>query len=439
MTTQGKQKQTLSINARLGNAMLGFGLGITMFYWLFSALLRFLDSPNLGWQHIFLGSEFQVYEKLVVSILFIIFGSHVQVNIKKRRQAEENLSESEEKYRSILESIEEGYYEIDLEGNFVFLNNSMGMILGRKKNEIIQTNILDFVAQKDAKSFSETLQSIKISKMLTTTIECDFLTKGGGKKIVELSASLIKNTSFKAVGIRGITRDITEKRMLEKSLLESLENVKEAKTGVILGLAKLAEYRDNDTGSHLERIREFSKVLAEALANLPQYKEYINQTYIDDIYQSSILHDIGKVGVSDNILLKKGKLTAEEFEHIKIHPIIGGKALSSIDKQFKDQSFLTIGKEIAYYHHEKWNGDGYPSQLKGEQIPLSARIVSLADVYDALTSKRCYKEAFSHEKAKSIILAEREKMFDPDVVDAFLIHEETFKRISKELHAEEDL
>ncbi len=425
------------INRKLADAMLGFGLGITLFYWLFSAFLRFLDSPGIGWQLIILGTEFQIYEKLVVSILFIIFGSHVQMNIKKRKLAEDNLGESEEKYRSILESIEEGYYEINLDGNFSFLNDSMCKILARKKNNIINNNILDFIGSKDIQSFSESLQKLKNKTTLTSTIECIFLVKGGGEKIIELSASLIQDSYSKPVGIRGIARDITEKRMLEKSLLESLEKVKEAKTGVILGLAKLAEYRDCDTGRHLERIREYSKILAEELKNHPQYQDYISQSYIDDIYQSSILHDIGKVGVPDHVLLKKGKLTADEFETIKTHSVLGGKALSLIDKQFIDQSFLTIGKEIAYYHHEKWNGNGYPSNLKGEKIPLSARIVSLADVYDALTSKRCYKEAFSHEKAKSIILEEKEKSFDPIIVDAFLVHEETFNYIRKELHENE--
>jgi response regulator RpfG family c-di-GMP phosphodiesterase len=119
-----------------------------------------------------------------------------------------------------------------------------------------------------------------------------------------------------------------------------------------------------------------------------------------------------------------------------MHPTIGGEALSAIDKHFTEQSFLTIGKEIAYHHHEKWNGKGYPDNLAGEQIPLSARIVSLADVYDALTSKRCYKDAFSHEKAKDIILSDKGVAFDPAVVDAFLKLEGTFIRIRQELHEE---
>jgi PAS domain S-box-containing protein len=431
-----KAKANTSLNDRFADAMLGFGFGISIFYWFFSSLLRFIDSPNSDWQLIVFGTELQFYEKLAVSVLFIVFGSHVQMNIKKRRQAEEDLSESEEKYKSILESIEEGYYEVNLNGDFTFLNNSMCTILARGKDEILSTNILDYVEKKYDRIFRETFKDVKENKILSTPLECELYMKSGGNKVIDMSASLIKDSSSKGTGIRGIARDITEKRLLEKSLLESLEKNEEAKTGVILGLAKLAEYRDNDTGKHLERIREFSRVLAEELKSLPQYNDYITESYIDDIYQSSILHDIGKVGVPDHILLKPGKLTEEEFEYVKMHPTIGGEALSAIDKHFTEQSFLTIGKEIAYHHHEKWNGKGYPDNLAGEQIPLSARIVSLADVYDALTSKRCYKDAFSHEKAKDIILSDKGVAFDPAVVDAFLKLEGTFIRIRQELHEE---
>ena len=424
---------------RFANSMLSFGLGITLFYWLFSALLHFFNSPELPWYALFFNNQFELYEKLAVSVLFLVFGSHVNSNIKKRRQAECNLVESEDKYREILESIEEGYYEISLTGEIVFLNNSMARIIARKKEDIIGTNLTEFIFPKDISTFQQLLEEIRSNKKIATSFESEFQITGGGRKIIDLSVSLINDAASIPQGMRGICRDITEKRMLEKNLLESLENVKEARSGVILGLAKLAEYRDTDTGRHLERIREFSKVIAMEMAKLPQYKDYITDEYVEDIYQSSILHDIGKVGISDNILLKKGKLTEEEFEKMKKHSLLGGRALSSIDKQFKDQSFLTIAKEIAYYHHERWNGKGYPSQLKADEIPLSARIVAIADVYDALTSKRCYKEPFTHEKSREIIIADKGQLFDPDIVDAFLTQEETFLKIRKELHNGDDL
>jgi response regulator RpfG family c-di-GMP phosphodiesterase len=218
-------------------------------------------------------------------------------------------------------------------------------------------------------------------------------------------------------------------------LLEAYYKVKNTRTAAILGLAKLAEYRDTDTGYHLERIREYSRLLAMEYANIPQYRNYVTSDYIEDVYQSCILHDIGKVGIPDSILLKPGRLTADEYDIIKMHVIYGGDALKAVESQISGQSFLTLGKEIAYFHHERWDGNGYPYGLKGDKIPLSTRFVALADVYDALTSKRCYKDAFSHAKARKIIVDGRGSQFDPEVVDAFLAQEKEFDRVRQTYHS----
>jgi len=230
--------------------------------------------------------------------------------------------------------------------------------------------------------------------------------------------------------------EIKQERHLNEQLLVSNKSLFNARAATIFGLAKLAEYRDEDTGAHLERIREYTKVIAEELARNPKYRDYITHEYIEDIYISSILHDIGKVGIEDSILLKPGKLTPEEFEIVKRHSAMGGDALKAADSRMEGRSFLTLGMEIAYYHHEKWDGTGYPKGLKGEEIPLSARIVALADVYDALTSNRPYKNAFPHEKARDIIVKDRGKHFDPDVVDAFLVHEADFMMIRQKIYKE---
>lgn len=426
-------KKTDSID-RFADSMLLFGLGIAIFFWLFTSFLRFLQTQEISSRSIFIGNEYDLYEKLIVICLFIIFGSHAQVNIKQRKKAEKNLLESEAKYRSILETIEEGYYEVNLEGRFTFFNNSMSRMLASPRSELLAARMQRYLAPTDAEQMEKIFAEIRRGEKPATTTEFEFLLKGGGKKNIELSVSLVTDFGSSAHGIRGIARDVTEKRMLERHLLQSLEDVKEARAGVILGLAKLAEYRDTDTGSHLERIREFSRIIAEEMAKHPAYENYISPAYIDDIYCSAILHDIGKVGVPDAILLKPGRLTAEEFEIIKKHSLLGGQALSAIDRQFKGQSFLTIAKEIAYYHHERWDGTGYPEGLVGDQIPLSARIVAIADVYDALTSKRSYKSRYSHEKAVAIILEEKGGLFDPEIVEAFLVHEKQFAVIRERMH-----
>ena len=220
-------------------------------------------------------------------------------------------------------------------------------------------------------------------------------------------------------------------------LIESYKKLQNARAATILGLAKLAEYRDEGTGAHLERIREYAKRLAEEMARNSRYKTIVTQDYIEDIFQSSILHDIGKVGIPDAILLKPGRLTDEEFEVIKRHTTMGGDAIGIIESRIKERSFLFMGKEIAYNHHEKWDGSGYPRGMKGEEIPLSARIIALADVYDALTSKRFYKEAYTHERSKDIIVDLKGSHFDPEIVEAFLILEAEFDTIRGEKFKEE--
>lgn len=253
--------------------------------------------------------------------------------------------------------------------------------------------------------------------------------------------SFIYSASFKKVELQkeelgrtneALGKEIQINKTLQSNLVQSHEKFQKSRIALILGLAKLAEYRDEDTGAHLKRMREFSILLAIGLSKKAKYKAYVTREYIDDIYQSSILHDIGKVGIKDAILLKPGKLTAEEFEQIKLHPTIGGDALTAIESEFREKSFLTLGKKIAYSHHEKWDGSGYPKGLKGDQIPLSARIVALADVYDALTSERPYKKAFSHEKAKGIIVEGKGAHFDPEIVDLFLELEDQFRKVREQ-------
>ncbi|MEK6546081.1 MAG: response regulator [Nitrospinota bacterium] len=220
---------------------------------------------------------------------------------------------------------------------------------------------------------------------------------------------------------------------LEQEVKERTWEIEDTQDATIIGFAKLAEYRDPETGLHLERIREYCKLVAGELMTNEKYKDLINKKYIDSIYKSSPLHDIGKVGIPDSILLKPGKLTPEEFEIMKQHSMIGGDAISEAEKRLRNKrlSFLAMGKVIAYYHHEKFDGTGYPQGLKGDKIPLSARIMALADVYDALISKRVYKEAWSHEATGEVITKDSGRHFDPDVVDAFLKLKDEFLKISK--------
>ncbi len=200
---------------------------------------------------------------------------------------------------------------------------------------------------------------------------------------------------------------------------------------LIFALARLAESRDDDTGGHLERICGYTRIIAEALRKHDRFRRIVDEQYIEDLYRSSALHDIGKVGIPDAILQKPGRLTADEFEVMKTHTVIGGETLADAEKRIENLELLRMGKAIAYYPHEQWDGTGYPYGLGGEEIPVCARIVGLADVYDALTTKRCYKDAFSHEVARKYITKAVGKHFDPEVVAAFLESESEILTIKK--------
>ncbi|MCP4639867.1 MAG: response regulator [bacterium] len=231
-------------------------------------------------------------------------------------------------------------------------------------------------------------------------------------------------------------REVEYKQRIEENNVEledrvrvQVERISTIQLATIFAMSKLAESRDPETGEHLERMREYARTMSQALSALPKYAELIDDSFVGNLYAAAPLHDIGKVGVPDRILQKPGKLTPEEFEVIKMHAMIGADTLRAVDEQYPGNEFLRMGTEVAESHHEKWDGAGYPRGLAGEEIPLVGRIMALADVYDALTSKRCYKEAFSHEKSASIIKEGRGGHFDPEIVDVFSEHESAFIEI----------
>ncbi len=209
---------------------------------------------------------------------------------------------------------------------------------------------------------------------------------------------------------------------------------------VIFAMAKLAESRDMETGAHLERMREYCRILAQRLGQTRKYRDQIDGEFVRLIYLTSPLHDIGKVGIPDNILLKPGRLTEKEFEIMKQHAQIGAETLDAAVASYQEAGFLSMASDIAWTHHEKFDGSGYPNGLKGTKIPLCGRIVAIADVYDALTTKRVYKEAYSSDVAKSIIVEGSGKHFDPDLVQTFLGCESEFLNVlSRFATANEDV
>lgn len=221
--------------------------------------------------------------------------------------------------------------------------------------------------------------------------------------------------------------------LLESEVAQRTEDLERLQDVTILMLASLAETRDNETGNHLLRTQNYVRTLAEHMARNPRFASVLTARNIDLLFKSAPLHDIGKVGVPDSILLKPGKLDPAEWEIMKTHTTLGRDAIAGAERRLgKDVPFLRFAKEIAYSHQEKWDGSGYPQGLVGEAIPLSARLMAVADVYDALISRRVYKPAFTHEESVDIIARGSGTHFDPEVCSAFMQIHPRFREISIE-------
>ena len=223
--------------------------------------------------------------------------------------------------------------------------------------------------------------------------------------------------------------DSRQRKITEESTLKNTKTLVRTRDAIIFGLAKLAESRDTATGQHLERISLYSTRLAAAMKKHPKFREVVTPTFVKLIGISSALHDIGKVGIEDSILFKPGRLTQEERLRMQKHAAIGGECIRQIERRLANSNFLQLAREIALFHHEHWDGNGYPHGISREQIPLSARIVAVADVFDALASKRVYKDSWPHEKCVETIRNEAGKQFDADIVEVFLQVESKFREI----------
>lgn len=254
----------------------------------------------------------------------------------------------------------------------------------------------------------------------------DFLSKPVDK--IELEARVRSLLKVKAYNdhMRDYQKELeAEVAKRTEQLRKAFEKIKTASLDTIHRLCKAAEYKDEDTGAHILRMSNYSAAVARKMG--------LDETTVESILYAAPMHDIGKIGTPDRILLKPGKLDADEWEIMKQHTVNGGRILEGSDAEF-----INLGEVIALTHHEKWDGAGYPQGLSGEKIPLAGRIVAIADVFDALTSKRPYKEAFSLEKSYKIIREGWGNHFDPDVVDAFFAVEEEILSIKEKYKDEQE-
>lgn len=277
-------------------------------------------------------------------------------------------------------------------------------------------------------------------QVVICTAYSDYSWKGIIERLGATEKLLILKKPFDNIEVRQLAVSLTEKwellNHLDNLVQERTAQITETRDVAMFVLASLAESRDPETGEHLERIRSYCHILAEELRKNSPYSEQIDDRFISDLYRSSPLHDIGKIGIPDNILLKPGSLTDTEFKIMKQHSIVGANAFEMTIRNVTSAGFLEMAADIAHYHHERYDGAGYPEGLKGNQIPLAARIVALADVYDALTSSRVYKPAFRPETAYVMICQERGRHFDPLIVDAFIARHNDFLQVRNLIEAE---
>ncbi len=236
-------------------------------------------------------------------------------------------------------------------------------------------------------------------------------------------------TQLNLVRARNLLQD--QNKHLETLVQDRTRKLAKMQDAIIMAMASLAETRDNETGNHIRRTQNYVAALARQLKHLPRFSSELTEENIELLYKSAPLHDIGKVGIPDNILLKPGKLDSDEFEIMKMHTTYGRETILSVERYLGESNeFLRFAREITYSHQEKWDGSGYPENLSGDAIPISARLMAVADVYDALISKRVYKPAFSHEEAIDIMRKGRGSHFDPDILDVFLKITDEFREIA---------
>lgn len=276
-----------------------------------------------------------------------------------------------------------------------------------------------YVVVYDSRSYSSTWRGSVISALPVAA------------GIAFLWTWVLSSVATYLLSARWSSEELHRKAQSEHEALRSAQDLLRTRDAVIFGLAKLAESRDPDTGHHLERISLYSTRLANALRSLPQFQRVVTPSFVRLLGISSVLHDIGKVGLEDNVLLKPGRLNPEERKRMQQHTLVAGDCLREIEQRLGASNFLQTAREIALYHHERWDGNGYPTGLAGDGIPLAARIVTIADVYDALSSKRVYKDAFPHDECVRLIREGAGTQFDPDLVRVFLTIESDFDAIAQ--------
>lgn len=336
------------------------------------------------------------------------------------------LARSGKRFRAFFEQHSVGFAILEQRSGRVKVNEHLCELFGYSREELEKLSWRDLIHPDAVDQATAYLADKAAETADEHSFETKCVRKDGSPVDVSVSTKLL-NISGGAISRAFIVRDISERIRSTTLLASKARELERHQEAIITSMAVLAEFRDGGTGEHIERTKSYVRLLLER----SEAGEHYPAEQFDLIARSAVLHDIGKVGIPDRILLKPGPLTPEEFDTVRTHPIIGTYAIGKAEKTIGEAPFLKYAREIIQYHHEKWDGSGYPYGLKGEDIPYAGRIMAIADVYDALVSERPYKKAFPHEKAMEIIVSESGRHFDPALVEVLLGCEEEFRAISE--------
>jgi PAS domain S-box-containing protein len=321
-------------------------------------------------------------------------------------------------YRDIYKSSADGYFIADLKREIIHVNAAFSAICGwqRKHLPMQMSEIFRFAdgAEGNLENAFSALTE-KDSWLCSKAL----LRKDGSSFRAELSIANVRDEKDVVFAYTGSLRDVTKEKEMEEQLLQSLQRINKAQGAIIFGLAQLAISREPETKGHLQRIRSYGRALARELQGRGMFSDTIDDRFIDALYVTAPLHDIGKVGIPDSVLMKRGRLSESEYDAMKKHTIIGAQTLQSIANEFGGIDYLQTGIDVAIAHHEKWDGSGYPNGLAGDEIPIAARIITIVDVYDALRTKRVYKPEMEHTQAMRIMREQAGSHFDPRIFDVF--------------------
>jgi len=354
--------------------------------------------------------------------------SKLELEVKRRTEEQEA---TERHYQALYEAIADDVVLLTPQGLLIQANSSY---LNHFSNGKLQVGTLffDVVSPKDCGKMRTALAAMIDKDSALSRLHLTLVSSQGLPMETEISGTVLRRGDT-TLGAQLVIRDISVRKHLEKQVLLSLNKVRQTENAAILALAKLSEYRDITPGHHLERIREYCKILALELSRRSQFEATITAVYIQNLYQGAILHDIGKVAIADDILGKTGPLSILEEEALRNHTLSGGDVIKAMEQEAKGSGFLSVAKNIAYFHHERWDGQGYPYGLQGTEIPLEARIMALSDAYEELTAAINPLKRMVHHAAMDLIVRNAGHLFDPLIVDAFVVLHEDFDRIRREL------